>query len=84
MAYQVVVKKSVIKALSKVNEPDFTRLKKAIYKLAEDPRPTGYKQLKNRPGCRIRVGNYRIIYDIHEDELTVMVLTLGHRKDVYR
>lgn len=54
-----------------------------MYGLAENPRPFGFRNLKGREGYRIRVGNYRIIYDIFDDELVIDVIQLGHRKDVY-
>lgn len=55
----------------------------AIENLAENPRPKGYKKLKGRTGYRIRVGNYRIIYEIFDDILLIDVIDLGHRKDIY-
>ena len=55
----------------------------AIENLAENPRPKGYKKLKGRTGYRIRVGNYRIIYEIFDDILLIDVIELGHRKDIY-
>jgi len=51
--------------------------------LADNPRPQGCKKLKGRDGYRIRVGNYRIIYDIFDIELVVDFIALGHRKDIY-
>jgi mRNA interferase RelE/StbE len=83
MVYQVTLKKRVIKALSLLNEPNYSSIKKAIYNLAENPRPHGYKKLKGRNGYRIRVGEYRIVYTIHDAILTVEVLDLGHRKEIY-
>jgi mRNA interferase RelE/StbE len=83
MAYKVTFKKRVIKALEKINEPFYTNIKLAIYSLAEEPRPNGYKKLKGRKGCRIRVADYRIIYEIFDSELSIDVIDLGHRKDVY-
>lgn len=55
----------------------------AISQLEFDPRPIGYKKLKGREAYRIRVGNYRIIYEIVDFELIVTIITLGHRKDIY-
>ncbi len=83
MLYKVTLKKRAIKALEKINEPYYSNIKKAIYSLADNPRPTGCKQLKGRNGYRIRVADYRIIYDIFDDELIVDVIDLGHRKDIY-
>lgn len=83
MTYTVTLKKRAIQALEKINEPYYSGIKKAIYNLAENPRPQGYKKLKGRDGYRIRVANYRIIYDIFDDALLVDVIELGHRKDIY-
>jgi mRNA interferase RelE/StbE len=80
MAYKVTLKKRAIKALEKMNEPYYSNIKEAIYRLAEKPRPAGYKKLKGRDGYRIRVADYRIIYDIFDDVLIVDVIDLGHRK----
>jgi mRNA interferase RelE/StbE len=83
MAYQVTLKKRAIKALQNINEPYYSNIKQAIYCLADNPRPQGYKKLKGRDGYRIRVADYRIIYDIFDDVLLVDVIDLGHRKDIY-
>jgi mRNA interferase RelE/StbE len=83
MAYSVSLKKQAIKVLEKINEPYYSNIKEAIYMLAENPRPKGYKKLKGRDGYRIRVADYRIIYDIFDDSLIVDVINLGHRKDIY-
>ncbi len=83
MAYNVSLKKRAIKALEKINQPYFSNIKEAIYGLAVNPRPTGYIKLKGRNGYRIRVADYRIIYDIFDDSLIVDVIDLGHRKDIY-
>jgi len=83
MAYQVTLRKRVIKALEKINEPYYSHIKEAIYNLADQPRPAGYKKLKGRDGYRIRVADYRIIYVISDAVLIVDVIDLGHRKDIY-
>ena len=83
MAYQVILKNRVIKTLEKINEPYYSGIKQAIYNLAENPRPLGFKKLKGRDGYRIHVADYRIIYDIFDDVLTVDVINLGHRKNIY-
>lgn len=51
--------------------------------LGEDPRPPGARALRGRDGYRVRVGDYRIIYTIRNDVLVVVVVTVGHRRDVY-
>ena len=67
MAYNVTLKKRAIKALEKINEPYYSNIKEAIYSLADNPRPEGYKKLKGRDGYRIRMADYRIIYDIFDN-----------------
>jgi mRNA interferase RelE/StbE len=81
--YKIRIEKAVLKSLEKISEPYYSKIKMAILKLAKNPRPHGYKQLKGRDGFRIRVADYRIIYDIFEDILTIEIIDLGHRKDIY-
>jgi mRNA interferase RelE/StbE len=82
--YTVILSKKVEKQLDKLSDEYAFPILESISKLAEDPRPTGCKKLKGRLGYRVRVGNYRIIYEILDKELIVDVITLGHRKDVYQ
>jgi len=81
--YSLSFSKQALKELEKINEPFYSNIKNAIIKLTDDPRPQGYKKLKGRDGYRIRVGNYRVIYDIFDAQLIVDIITLGHRKDIY-
>ncbi len=82
MAYQVTLTKRAVKSLQNINEPYYSNIKKAIYSLADNPRPSGYKKLKGKNGFRIRMADYRIIYDVFDDILLVDVIDLGHRKDI--
>ncbi|MBB0970225.1 type II toxin-antitoxin system RelE/ParE family toxin [Dietzia aerolata] len=85
MSYSITYKPSAAKALRKVHPTEQKRIVRAIEALAEAPRPTGAIQLSGGDGeLRIRVGNYRIIYDIEDDALVVLVLRIGHRGDVYK
>jgi len=84
MRYRVTIARQAIKALEKISEPDYSKIKNAIYSLADNPRPYGYKKLHGRDGFRIRVGNYRIIYEIFDKVLLVEVINIGHRKDIYQ
>lgn len=59
------------------------RLQGAIALLAQDPRPPAARALKGGPGLRVRVGDYRIIYTVDDEVLLVVVVTLGHRREVY-
>ena len=83
MPYKVTLTRRAIKTLEKINEPYYSNIKEAIYSLADNPRPIGYKKLKGRDAYRIRVADYRIIYDIFDVVLLVDVIDLGHRKDIY-
>ena len=83
MAHTIVFRNKVLKALIKINEPNYSAIKKQIYDLADNPRPQGYKKLKGREGYRIRVGDYRIIYEIFDTVLLIEVIDLGHRKEIY-
>ncbi|MEI6816450.1 MAG: type II toxin-antitoxin system RelE/ParE family toxin [Bacteroidota bacterium] len=83
MNYQIVINRKALKVLEKINDPDYSSLKKAIYGLANNPRPKGYKKLKGIGAFRIRVGDYRVIYEILDNILLVDVIDIGHRKDIY-
>lgn len=83
MTYQVTLRNRAIKALQHINEPYYSNIKSAIYNLAENPRPPGFKKLKGRSGYRIRVSDHRIIYTVFDEILIVDVIDLGHRKDIY-
>ena len=83
MPYQISIKKRAIKALENIPEPHYSNIRKAIFTLADNPRPNGYKKLKARDGYRIRVGDYRIIYEIFDKTLVVDVINLRHRREIY-
>ena len=83
MAYSLTFAKGVLKDLVEIDEPFYSKIKAAIQALSENPRPFGYRKLKGRDGYRVRVGNYRVIYDITDALLIVMVIEVGNRKDVY-
>ncbi|MHA3685003.1 type II toxin-antitoxin system RelE family toxin [Leucobacter sp. HY1908] len=85
MTYSISVSKEAAKAFRRLHPQDAARLKVAISALAENPRPPGSVQLVGGAGeMRIRVGDYRVVYEVIEDELVVLVLRLGHRREIYR
>ena len=84
MRYAVDILRSAQKQLGKINRQDQPRIISAIQALSDTPRPQGCQKLSGRPAWRIRVGSYRIIYEIHDDKLLVLVVTIGHRREVYR
>ncbi|MBM9536279.1 type II toxin-antitoxin system RelE family toxin [Desulfobulbus alkaliphilus] len=83
-AYEIFFRESVWKELKKVPQADLKKIISRIEQLGNDPRPMGCEKLTSLELYRIRQGNYRIVYSIQDDELTVWVVKVGHRKDAYR
>ena len=81
--YELQYKKKAIKALAKINEPYYSAILEAIENLTENPRPIGCKKLTGRTGYRIRVGAYRIVYDIFDTTLIVEIVNVGSSGGVY-
>jgi len=85
LKYRIEFKKSAAKALKKIPQKDQKRIMDKIGSFSENlPLPETTKMKGNNPFHRVRVGNYRIIYEIHDDVLVVLVLKIGHRRDVYK
>ena len=83
--YRVAIKRSAQKALDALDRPLRARIAAAIEALGQDPRPPGSTKLRGEDiAWRIRVGDYRIVYDIQEDRLIVFVVRIGHRREIYR
>jgi mRNA interferase RelE/StbE len=82
--YGIEVRPAATRALRKLGPDIRPRIEGAIALLAEDPRPPASRPLRGRPGYRIRVGDYRIIYTVQDDALLIVVVALGHRREVYR
>jgi mRNA interferase RelE/StbE len=83
-AYKVYFKASVEKDLTTVPKTDLKKILKRIEGLSASPRPWGCEKLTGEEKYRLRQGRYRIVYSIRNDELTVWVVKVGHRKDIYR
>ena len=81
--YEVSITKSVQKFLDKLPDRTADKLESAMKNLENDPRPPGATKLTGQEAYRIRVGSYRIIYEIHDKILLVKVIDAGHRRDVY-
>lgn len=84
MPYRIELRPAAARQLRKLDPPTARRIQGAIALLADDPRPPASRPLTGRPAWRVRVGDYRVIYTIEDDRLLVVVVTLGHRRDVYR
>lgn len=81
--YRIEFKPSVWKDLDRVPKADRRKILKRIEGLSDDPRPFGCQKLSGDEKYRIRQGNYRIIYSIEDDRLIVIVVKVGHRRQVY-
>jgi mRNA interferase RelE/StbE len=85
MRYEIRFKASALRVFERLERRSRGRLAEAIWALADNPRPRGCRKLAGQEGFyRIRVGDYRVIYEIQDRALVVLVLKLGHRRDVYR
>ena len=83
-AYKIFFKRSVEKDFESIPRKDLKRILDRIKMLADDPRATGCEKLTGQERYRVRQGRYRIVYSIQDNELTIWVVKVGHRKDVYR
>jgi mRNA interferase RelE/StbE len=83
-SYRIAFKQSVAKDLRQIPKKDIQRILKRIDSLKDDPRPTGVEKLSGDEKYRIRQGNYRILYMIEDEIITVTIVEVGHRRDVYR
>jgi len=84
MRYQVILSKSVQKELDRLPDEIANRILARLSALETNPRPVDVKKLKGREVWRIRVGDYRVIYEIHDRILQIIVITVGHRREIYR
>ncbi|OKH37036.1 addiction module antitoxin [[Phormidium ambiguum] IAM M-71] len=85
MSYAVLIPKPVQKQLDNLPEDVNSRIVEKILSLAEEPRPPGVKKLKGFENeYRVRVGDYRVRYEVNDETLTVVVLHCKHRRDIYR
>ncbi len=85
MSYRIAVKRSAARALKKIPKPDKKRIVEKIDSLAENlPNPDTTKMKGNNPFHKVRTGNYRIIYEVQEEVLVILIVKIGHRKDIYR
>jgi mRNA interferase RelE/StbE len=85
VSYEVILRPSAARSFRKLPSEVQARLKPAIDALAEDPRPHGIDKMSGGEHLyRIRVGDYRIVYEIQDDVLLVLVVGIGHRREIYR
>lgn len=81
---EIRISEKAAKDLDKIPEPIFERIKERIESLSQNPQPAGAKRLTAWPGLRVRVGDYRILYEVDQKHNRVVIYRIRHRKDVYR
>jgi mRNA interferase RelE/StbE len=82
--YKIELRPAAARQLRKLDPRTARRIQGVIALLADDPRPPASRPLTGRPAWRVRVGDFRVIYAVEDDRLVVVVITIGHRRDVYR
>ncbi len=83
MIYKISILRRAQKELADLPKTEFGRIRDAIFDLSENARPIGCKKLVGREGWRIKIGNYRVIYEIEDNAKQITVLHVGHRRDIY-
>ncbi len=83
-AYELMIRPSVRKDVKKIPGPELRKILDRIETLRENPRPPGSVKLSGKEYYRIRQGDYRIIYEIQDEVLVIIVIKIGHRRDIYR
>ncbi len=83
-AYKIYFRQSVEKDFHSIPKKDIRKILRRIQALGEDPRPSGCEKLTGQERYRLRQGHYRIVYSIQDEELTIWIVKVGHRKEVYR
>ena len=84
MAYRVSIRRKAQKQLDAIQEQYRERIIAGVFALDEDPRPPGCRKLRGREEWRIRVGDYPAIYEIDDEAREVIILDIGHRRNIYR
>ena len=84
MTYRVELTSAAARQVRKLPRPARDRILSAVAELSVEPRPHGSRKLVGeQTAWRIRIGDYRVIYDVHDDVLTVTVVRAAHRREVY-
>jgi mRNA interferase RelE/StbE len=83
-SYELAFKKSVAKDLRVFPKADVQRIVRRMQALADDPRPAGCEKLSGQERYRVRQGVYRIVYEVRDERLVVLIVKVGHRREVYR
>ncbi len=84
MTYSLFIERRAQRSLARIDAPDRDRIADAVRRLVNDPRHHGVKKLSGRKAWRIRVGDYRVLYEIDDQRLFILVVDIGHRREIYR
>ncbi len=85
MSYLIEISPAAVRQLRKLDRPAQRRIQAAIELLATEPRPSGATKLVGGDGeWRVRTGDYRIVYEVHDGVLLVLVIAVGHRREIYQ
>jgi len=82
--YRIFFRESVVKDLAAIPKSDLKKILQRIKSLGDNPRPSGSEKMTGQERYRVCQGHYRIVYSIQDKELTVWIVKVGHRKDIYR
>ena len=83
-SYSLFIKPSAVKDIEALPKKDRGRVVAKVQSLAGNPRPPGCEKLSGHELYRLRQGNYRILYTVHDAHLVVVIIKVGHRREVYR
>jgi len=84
MRYKIQILRGAQKQLRGIEHLQRNRIIEAIRALSQNPRPNGVRKLTGRDAWRCRIGRYRVIYEIFDSRLLILVVSVGHRRDIYR
>ena len=82
--YRILIKPSATKEIDALSRKDLVRVTEKIKSLSDNPRPIGCQKLSGQEKYRVRQGDYRIVYSIEDVVLIVLIVKVGHRREVYR
>jgi mRNA interferase RelE/StbE len=84
LTYSLFIERRAQRSLPRIDASDRDRIAGAVRRLVDDPRPHGVKKLSGRNAWRIRVGDHRVLYEIHDKRLFILGVDIGHRGEIYR
>jgi mRNA interferase RelE/StbE len=82
--YKIIIDKYAIRQLKILPANEIPKIKAKIIELSHNPRPNGYIKLKGVEAYRVRLGDYRIIYEINDEKVIVTVIAIAHRREIYK